>query len=570
MSSDYCRQRSDRGCCGTWKAAGQVMHDKPAVGSSKRRSGEVRSPRLDDPWQPTITWWILVSIVGFALGVHLWGIRQNLPFVPEIDEPVLVTRAVRMAASGDLNPGWFGNPGSTVMYPLAALYRTWHAVVHRGMFFHPDPNLQATFDSNPSEFYLLGRLLTIAYAVMSIPFVYRIGRRAFGERAGLIGLWFSVLPSVAVAHAQVVRTDSAAVFFGMLSLWLCLRLYDRPTTGNHVVAGLTVGLSIATRYFTVALIPLLLAVDSLILRRQASQSGVPRATWLGIGAGLLAIAVAFALSTPFFFLDSATALSDLALEARSTHLGADGLSPAGNFSWYLTRAIPLSITWPQAMSAALGVALVVWKRQPPQMLLLGFVVTFLAGISLSPLHWQRWVIQILPLLALFAAHALDQASTYLSARLRPTPPAQAISIATALLLISAWPVYQLILFDVRQASRSTRILAREWILQNLPAGSRIAQEWYAAPLVGAGFDVLERFSLAEDRTLDDYRQDGYRYLVTSSAIQGRYLAEPERCPSEVAFYQALFAEGHLLQQFEPSATRGGTAIRIYELQDVME
>jgi hypothetical protein len=528
------------------------------------------SSRFTDPWNPLITWWILVSIVGVAFGVHLWGIRQNLPFVPEIDEPVFVTRAVHMAASGDLNPGWFGNPGSTVMYPLAALYRTWHAVVHRGMFFHPDPNLQGTFDSNPGEFYLLGRLLTVAYAVMSIPFVYQIGRRAFGERAGLIGLWFSMLPPVAVAHAQVVRTDSAAVFFGMLSLWLCLRVYDRPTTGNHIVAGLAVGLSIATRYFMVALIPVLLAVDGLILRRQASRSGVPKDTWLGVGAGLLAIAVSFALSTPFLFLDSATALNDLALEARSTHLGADGLSPAGNFSWYLTRAIPLSITWPQATLAALGVALVVWKRQPPQILLLGFVLTFLAGISLSPLHWQRWVIQILPLLALFAAHALDRAFAYLSPRLRPTGLAQRVSIATTLLLISAWPAYQLILFDVRQASRSTRILAREWVVQNLPAGSRIAQEWYTAPLGGTDFDVLERFSLAEDRTLGDYRRDGYRYLVASSAVYGRYLAEPERYPSEVAFYQALFGEGHLLQQFEPSATRGGTAIRIYELQDVME
>jgi hypothetical protein len=97
------------------------------------------SSRSMAPDNAKITWWILVSIVGVAFGIHLWGIRQNLPFVPEIDEPVFVTRAVRLAASGDLNPGWFGNPGSTAMYPLAALYRTWHAVVHRGMLFHPDP-----------------------------------------------------------------------------------------------------------------------------------------------------------------------------------------------------------------------------------------------------------------------------------------------------------------------------------------------------------------------------------------------------------------------------------------------
>lgn len=511
------------------------------------------------------TRWILVCIIGIALGFHLWGIRQNLPYTPEEDETTKVPRAVHMAASGSLNPGWFAKPGSTIMYPLAAIYRIWHAVAHRGMLFRPDPNLQVTFDSKPYEFYLLGRLLTILYAVLSVPIIYQVGRRAFGEGVGLIGSWFSVLYPIAVAYAQMVRTDSAAVFFGVLSLWLCLRLYDRPTIGNQIVAGLAIGLSIATRYFMVALIPVLLAVDGLVLWQQASRPGRLKANWLGIGAGLLTVGVAFALSTPYFFLDFATALENLASEARSTQPGADGLSPAENLLWYLTKAIPQSITWPQTMLAVLGVALVVWERRPQQMLLLGFVVMFLTGISLSPLHWYRWIIQILPLLALFAAYALNVIIACLSTRLRLTPSVQRSLIVSALLLVSAWPVHQLVLLDIRQASPSTRILAREWILQNLPAGSRITQEHYAAPLVGTHFIVSERFSLAVNRTVDDYYRDAYRYLVVSSMIYGRYLYLPDRYPSEAAFYQTLFAEGHLLQQFEPSTTRGGPVIRVYEL-----
>jgi len=470
-----------------------------------------------------------------------------------------------MAASGNLNPGWFGNPGSTVMYPLAAIYRIWHAVAHHGMLFRPDPNLQGTFDSSPSQFYLLGRLMTIVYAVMSIPFVYQVGRRAFGERVGLIGAWLSVLCPIAVTHAQTVRTDSAGAFFGVLGLWLCLRLYDRPTIGNQIMAGLAVGLGIATRYFMVALIPVLLAVDGLVLRRQASRLGKLKATWLGISAGLLAVAVAFALSTPYFFLDFTTVLENLEYEARATQPGHDSLFLAENFLWYLTRAIPLSITWPQTMLAAVGVALVIWRCQPQQMLLLGFVVTFLTGISLSPLHWQRWIIQILPLFALFAANALNVIIACLSTPLRLTPSVQRGLIISALLLVSARLVYQLVLMDLRQASPSTRILAREWILRNLPTGSRITQEEYAAALVGTDFVVSERFSLAVNRSVDDYYRDGYRYIVVSSAIYGRYLGLPNHYPSEDAFYQTLFAEGHLLQQFKPSTARGGPIIRIYEL-----
>lgn len=509
--------------------------------------------------------WILVSVVCVAFGLHLWGIRRNLPFTQEMDEPVFVARAVRIAATGDLNPHWFGNPGSTIIYPLAALYRMWYVLVHRGPLFGPAANLQVLFDSKPSAFYLSGRFLAIAYSVASIPLVYRIGRRAFGERIALMGAWLSTLPQIAVAYAQMVRTDSAGTFFGLLALWLCLRLYARPTAKNHVIAGLAIGLGIATRYFLAILVFVLLLIEGL-LGRQASRHGKFTVNWRGIGAGLFAVAVAFALATPYFFPSFSTALADLRFEARSTQLGADGLSPVENLAWYLVDAIPRSITWPQAVLAVIGISVALWKRAPRQTLLLVFVVMFLAATSLSPLHWQRWVIPILPVLVLFVACALDTVSVYISTRLRLRSEAQWRVAISVLLLVSVWPLYQLVLSDITQANPTTRILAREWILQNLTPGSRIAQESFTAPLAGTGFVVSEQASLAEGRTLSDYRRAGYRYLVVSSYRYEKYLAEPNRYPSQVAFYRALFSEERLLQQFEPSLVRGGAVIRIYELR----
>src|SRR3990172_10930645 len=145
---------------------------------------------------------VLLCIVGGALTLHLLGIQRDLPFTPEFDEPLFVQRAVQIASTGDLNPGHFGNPGSTVFYPLAGIYHGWNAVAHDGALFRPDPDLEATFESSGSEFYLLGRLLTVLYAAMTVPLVYLIGRRLFGERAGLIGCGVFVLYPIAVTHAQ--------------------------------------------------------------------------------------------------------------------------------------------------------------------------------------------------------------------------------------------------------------------------------------------------------------------------------------------------------------------------------
>jgi hypothetical protein len=198
-------------------------------------------------------------------------------------------------------------------------------------------------------------------------------------------------------------------------------------------------------------------------------------------------------------------------------------------------------------------------------LLLIFTTVFLVEISLLALHWLRWTIQVLPLLALFAADALSMGMSHLSSSFRLSRSWHYCVVTAALLAAIAIPCCQTVLLSIRQANPSTRILSRQWIMQNLPPGSRIAQEWYAAPLGGADYAVSEQVSLALNRGLEDYNYREYRYLVVSSYVYGRYLAEPQRYYAEVAFYRALFARGRLLREFSPSITRGGPVIRIYEL-----
>ena len=542
---------------------------------ANRLEPAVTSSRLAEVGNSMTVRFILLGIIGAALALHLFGIQRDLPFNPEIDEPHFVSPAVLIAGTGDLNPREFENPGSTLIYPLAGIYHVWFAAAHDGTLLSPDPRLIATFESDPSDFYLLGRLLTIFYAVMAVPLIFLIGRRAFGERVALIGSALSVLYPIAVTHAQMVRTDSAAVFFGALGLWLCLRLYDRPTTRNQILAGFAIGLAIATRYFVAALIPVLLAVDAMILWRQSSQAQKLRATWFGIGAGVLAVAVGFAVTTPYFFLDFTAAWEEITFQAQhSTHLGADALSRPENFLWYLTRAIPLSITWPETILAASGVALAVWRRRPKQILLVLFTVVFLLGISRGPLHWQRWIIQILPMLALFAAYGLNAVIERLSAHLSLTLSAQRGLVLLAAVLLAVSPAYELVLQDFRQATPSTRLLAREWMLRNLPAGSRIVAETHTVPPDLGTFMISKPFSLVQtamggelDGGYQSFQDDGYQYAIASGILYDLYVAEPDRYADEIVSYQTLFAKGRLLQEFRPSSFRGGPLITIYEIEE---
>jgi 4-amino-4-deoxy-L-arabinose transferase-like glycosyltransferase len=446
--------------------------------------------------------WILGGVLVAALVLHVWGIRRDLPYLPDIDEELFAVPAVTMVATGDANPHWFGHPGSTVIYPLAAIYRVWNAVAYHGPLFAADPNVRAAFGSDFGDFYLLGRLLSVAYGVLSLPLVYAIGRRVFNMRVALVGTVLTTLCPLAVAHAQMLRTDSAGTFFTMLSLWLCLKVLDEPTLRNRVLAGAAIGLAIATRYFMVTLVLVLLAVEISAWKRPTADAR--KRSRVEIAVSPLAIAAAFAISTPYFFLDLPTALRDLLAQNQAAHLGADGLSPAGNFLWYLTTAIPSSLTWPQAALAAIGFILSIRARQTLQWLLAAFIIVYIAAVSLSNLHWARWIIQILPVCALFAAKTLDEIAGRLSARLQASAMVQPATILSLTALVVAWPLYDMIVTDIRDSRPSTRILARQWILQHLPAGTRIAQEWYAAPLAGTGFVVSEYFSLSEKGKIESY------------------------------------------------------------------
>src|SRR6185312_13510754 len=85
-------------------------------------------------------WPLLGAILLGALGLRLWGIKQGLPYVYNIDEAGhFVPKAVAMSAHG-LNPHYFVNPPG-LTYVLHMVLVVWlgggHSVI-REYALHPD------------------------------------------------------------------------------------------------------------------------------------------------------------------------------------------------------------------------------------------------------------------------------------------------------------------------------------------------------------------------------------------------------------------------------------------------
>jgi hypothetical protein len=513
-----------------------------------------------------VTRLLLAAIVALSLWSHLWGLRGDLPWTYASDEGEFAVMGIRMAAFGDPNPRWFGHPGSTYLYPLALLFRVGNAIEAGHSPFAHDDGLAARVGGDPGRYFWLGRLLSVLYAVASLPLVFLIGRRAYDEPVALVATWLAVLSPLALEHAQMMRTDSAGLFFGLLALWLSLRVLDQPTLRAHVLAGLGLGAAIGTRYLLVSLVPVLLVADVIVLRRSRAPGEERRRLLRHALIALGCVALGFFCTTPYFFFDFATVWKNFQHETRTEHLGADGLGFAANLRWYLTSALPASMPLAALLLALLATVQALWRRNAAALLVALSIVAFVLAISTGTLHWQRWLIQVLPLLAVLAAGGLAWIASVLAQRLQRTRAAAMALLIVLTVLLSFGPARAYLRFSLDQAKPSTRVAAREWMIANLEPGSRIAADFYSAPLHDSELVTDYHFALAADGTLQEYKSAGYDYLMVSDAIYGRYQREPKRYAKEVAFYQTLFRTAPLVVRFTPRDVGRGPLISVYALR----
>jgi Dolichyl-phosphate-mannose-protein mannosyltransferase len=559
------------------------------AGARRRADDGVPEQRraLEVPWPGVVVLLALASVVLVSLGLHLWGIVGDLPYAPDVDEPVFLRAAVGMLQHRTLNPGFFGHPGSTIIYPIAGLVELWYQVAkHVPPFAHPMPGIGREFAADPMPFYVIGRLVSVAYGVGCVVATWLLARRIVGNVGGVLAALLLPATGMVVAYGHLVRTDIAGLFFALVALWLALRAMDAGRSRDWAFAAIAIGLGISTRYFYATLVVPYLVAAWLWFRSARARPEIPGRSsraWAVPLIALLLVPVAFAITSPFVLLDLRTAVAHIRGEAGGLHPGADGLSPIGNLAWYVGEVVPATFDRILLVLAVVGSVVAARRAWRATAVLAAFATSYLVGISTAPLHWDRYVIPLVPIVGIFVAAtvlaignlAVGTVADWRDggrSRLSGGPGAgasgpdrpMAAGLASAIIVLLLLPsLLNVAAADGLRAAPSTRVLATEWVVGNLPPDSRIAEEMYTAYLDDAGHDLLRVFSLA-DRSLDAYRAAGYRFLITSSAMADRY-RDAIRYPRESAFYDALEASGRLVASFAPGPDHAGPHVSIYEI-----
>jgi hypothetical protein len=521
---------------------------------------------------------LLVLFVALALRLH--GVDFGLPALNDADEPLFMMTAFEMLQKQTLNPHWFGHPGTTTLYSLAAVML---AVVGFGVASGRYADVAAFGKAaylDPGLAWLPARVMIALCGVICVYLVYRLGRRLGGARLGLVAALFLAVNAVHIEYSQIIRTDMQASIFMLLCALSAVAIVREGKLRDYLLAGAFVGLACATKW-PAALMGASPACAGLYRLLKGHRELRHLALF-----GLIACATLIVVS-PYLLLDYQTVLYNLSREARPVHPGATGGGFLFNLGWYLAHPLLTSLGWGGLVLALAGLA---WPSRGSRdwaLAVLPGCLVYLTAIAAQALLWERWIVPVLPFAALAAARALCGLADRLAPRWRAAEAPAALVLALPM-LHAAWT-------NVIERTHDTRQAAAAWVRAHVPADRTILIEhagfdmlqgpWtFRFPLGSAGcIDAREalagriRYSEVEARRSGSPIVDiGYvdaKLLATCQADYAvithydRYRADPRHFGPELERYRRLLRGGRERAVFRPvDGVSAGPVVRIIELR----
>ena len=194
-----------------------------------------------------------------------------------------------------MNPKKFDFDTKSYIYPPFFTYQMGFGVLLGSLCrFSPLKKDIFFYLKNPDEFakiYLAGRYIVVLFALLTVLFVYLIGKRLYNERVGLLSSLFLAVTPLFVIQSHYIKPDIPLVFWITLSFYFALSIMETRKLKYYILSGIAAGLAMGSKY------PGVLAIFPIIVAHFIAQGGLKKNRLL-LGAGL-SIIFFFFLSSPY-------------------------------------------------------------------------------------------------------------------------------------------------------------------------------------------------------------------------------------------------------------------------------
>lgn len=527
------------------------------------------------------TYFLLGLIFCFAFALRVYGLGFGLPYLYHVDEPSYVVAAVRLGNgipnSHPYDPTGFGNI-------LFAQYGVFYLIGRVTGLFGSIGDFVTWYETDQANFYLLARLTSAFLGTATVATVFILGSRIRSRLVGILAAAFLALCFLHVRNSHYGTPDIAVTFFVAASVTFCVLAVEERRLWFMLVGSAAGALAIATKWLAVPVIaPLILTAvltksDLGILKSQRINS-------FALPIELLVFALAIGLGSFQIILNPMPYIGKLFVEyTRSQTAGYEGWYIDTSPGWFFYIKTLLSgFGAISLLLAIIGGAVYgksfLHKREMKIAILLTFPFLYFLIIVSANHFFARYILPLVPFLAIFAAEGVSV--TFIRLRQQISSPFIAPLIAGILLAVAVSRSFlESIRHDVLLTKVDTRTIAKDWIEENIPVGSKIAVDWsvYAPPLYTGDLVVpwvptsdkkYDVVSMQYDRFLHSYSlewycQSGFDYLIASSFVYNLQFVSGDAQSKKEDFYASVVKQFQLIKVFSPYSNETPEPNWVYE------
>jgi len=419
-----------------------------------------------------IVWIALATALGAAL--RFYGLGWGAPYFHfHIDEHTVFTYADALARDSKEA----ANSAKFFMYSPFPMYLLNGIVAAYSAIRHP---LDLAVPRDEVTYMLLGRAISATLGAATIPFTYLTTRLVAGRRAGVFAAFLLAGAVIHVRESHFFSLDVSMTFFTVLGFYFAMRTVTGGGAGAEAGSAVAFGLGIASKYSAAFLAPLIGIAELLSPRAPATLGPFDGKPWLRvIGRAAATIAAGIAI---FLMLDWLVIRYFDKFRDDIKVWVIDPLSGATKPEWIAQFAdvnvLPYWFTnllwW--ALGPALEIAgligiawLLAVRRDRPSILAGVFPILYFlsAGKTATVAPFIRYTV---PLAAPMAV-----AAGVLCADLIAKPRWRTAGIVATAVVIGTTLLWAMAYVNVFRQPDS-RLEASRWMIQNVPAGSKVLIE----------------------------------------------------------------------------------------------
>lgn len=452
--------------------------------------------------------YLLIGIVILAAIFRLYGINWDQGFHLHPDEraitlftvPLKIPTSIQelVSVNSSLNPHFFAY-GSLPLYLLK---------LSGGMLNNVSP-LFAQYD----KINLAGRFLSVLFDIGSLLLIYLMGKKLFNKNVGNLSAFFYAISVLPIQLSHFYAVDAILNFFIILTLYLLIKFYEKPTIRNALLTGATFGFALGTKISAtviLASIGLALTIDFLLVflkNPHHPKIWFPHVPKLiktlilkGVIVSLSAIAV-FIIVEPYALIDFNEFWRQTMQQRQMTYdaftfpytLQYVGKIPyfyelKNIFLWGLGPILAST-----SFIGALYFSVISIKKEKEtkwaqELILVVFFWTYFLVVGKFAVGWMRYMLPLYPLLTLFAALLVWRLRVLIKKIQKIPTPLFIILNSLFIILLLVWPLAFMNIYT----KSNTRVLASNWIYQNIPLDKTLAVEHWddQLPLGGSPYKTI--------------------------------------------------------------------------------